>query len=97
MKGAILFLEEIGEVPYRVSRLLTHLALTGILDGLSALLIGDLGLDPEPFVPMLMERVGGPVVTGLPVGHLLGQWILPTGSRAAIDTAAGSLIFHGRA
>jgi muramoyltetrapeptide carboxypeptidase len=41
-EGVILFLEEKGEQPYRLDRMLTQLLLSGRLDHLSALVIGQL-------------------------------------------------------
>jgi muramoyltetrapeptide carboxypeptidase len=35
--GAILFLEDVGEPPYRIDRMLTQLKLAGVLDGLAGL------------------------------------------------------------
>jgi len=83
-KGRIAILEDIGERPYRLDRMLTQL-----LDGTnfrqaSGILVGDFS-DCEPpegesntpsARDVLEERLGGlgiPVYTGLPVGHIPGQ------------------------
>ena len=89
--GVILFLEEKGESPYRLDRMLTQLLLSGRLDGLSALIIGqivDCG-EIELIYNLLKERLGGlpiPVVTGLPVGHGNENISLPLGRPALLDT-----------
>ncbi len=89
--GAILFLEEKGEQPYRLDRMLTQLLLSGRLDHLSALLIGQLeGCGDEQVVyGLLRERFSDatiPVVTGLPVGHGVENISLPIGLPALLDT-----------
>jgi muramoyltetrapeptide carboxypeptidase len=89
--GTILFIEEKGESPYRLDRMLTQLLLSGRLDGLSALIIGqieDCG-EKEIVNSVLEERLGGlpiPAVTGLPVGHGNENRALPLGLPALLDT-----------
>jgi muramoyltetrapeptide carboxypeptidase len=90
-EGVVLFLEEKGESPYRLDRMLTHLLLSDRLDRLSALVIGeieDCG-EKEIINSLLEERLGGlniPVVAGLPVGHGAENISLPLGLPALLDT-----------
>jgi len=90
-EGVILFLEEKGEFPYRLDRMLTQLLLSGRLHRLSALIIGqivDCG-EIEIINSMLQERLGRltiPVVAGLPVGHGNENISLPLGLPAVLDT-----------
>ena len=90
-EGVILFLEEKGESPYRLDRMLTHLLLSDRLNRLSALVIGqieDCG-EKELIYSLLKERFRGlkiPVVTGLPVGHGVENISLPLGLPALLDT-----------
>jgi muramoyltetrapeptide carboxypeptidase len=90
-EGVILFLEEKGESPYKLDRMLTQLLLSGRLNRLSALIIGqieDCG-EMEIINSMLQERLGRltiPVVTGLPVGHGNENISLPLGLPAVLDT-----------
>jgi muramoyltetrapeptide carboxypeptidase len=90
-EGVILFLEEKGEQPYRLDRMVTQLLLSGRLDHLSALVIGQLeGCGDEQVVHgLLRERFNElpiPVVTGLPVGHGAENISLPLGLPALLDT-----------
>ncbi|HUT71878.1 MAG TPA: LD-carboxypeptidase [Desulfatiglandales bacterium] len=90
-EGVILFLEEKGEQPYRLDRMLTQLLLSGRLDHLSALVIGQIqGCGDEQVVyGLLRERfseMAVPVVTGLPVGHGVENISLPLGLPALLDT-----------
>ena len=91
LEGVILFLEEKGESPYRLDRMITQLLLSGRLNLLSALIIGqivDCG-EKDIINSLLQERLGSlsiPVVTGLPVGHGDENLSLPLGLPAILDT-----------
>ena len=90
-KNVILFLEEKGEPPYRLDRMLTQLTLSNILKQLSGLIIGqveDCG-EKDLAYNVFKERVSGldiPVITGLPVGHGSENLALPLGLPALLDT-----------
>ena len=104
LRGRVLALEETGEEVYRVDRLLTQLRLSGALDGVAAVLTGDLStparrrFPPDRSLRALLKEVflplGVPVVTGLPFGHRKGKWTLPIGGTAEVDTAAGRVRFR---
>jgi muramoyltetrapeptide carboxypeptidase len=76
-KGAVVALEDVGEAPYRVDRMLTALALGGHLSRASAIVFG--GFDrctadvDGPFVDETLDRctrsLGIPVLAGAPFGH----------------------------
>lgn len=94
--GAILFLEEVGESPYRLDRLLTQLELAGVLDAVAGIAIGGITEVPDDadVAEVLADRLGTrgiPVVTGLPFGHVDDNWTLPLGVRARLDAEAGGL------
>jgi muramoyltetrapeptide carboxypeptidase len=42
LSGAVLFLEDVNEPPYKIDRMLTHLALSGRLDRIGGMIIGHL-------------------------------------------------------
>jgi len=90
-EGMILFLEEKGESPYRLDRMLTQLLLSDRLNGLAGLVIGqmiDCG-NNEEVSSLLNERLSGlavPIVTGLPFGHGGENIALPLGLPALLDT-----------
>ena len=98
-EGAILFIEEVGEQPYRLDRMLSHLKLAGVLDAVAGIAIGGIteapGEDGDAVSrEVLHDRLGGlgvPVVTGFPFGHFDDNWTLPVGIRARLDADAGSL------
>lgn len=86
--GCILFLEEVGERPYRLDRMITQLRQSGTLAQASGLVIGELpncdepGGDPAARAVMadLLADFPGPVLIGLPSGHATGPALtLPLG------------------
>ena len=96
LKGAILFIEEKGEDPYRIDRLLTHLRLGGVLAQVAGLIAGafeECG-DRAEIDRLLLDTVSGlniPVLTGLPIGHGLINVTLPIGLPATIDSETMTL------
>lgn len=97
-RGAILFIEDVGEPLYRIDRMLTQLRLAGLLDEAVGIALGDF-TPPEPtadpalgdVLAELLEPVGVPVLAGLPFGHERENWTLPMGRRARLDADRGSL------
>ncbi len=95
-KGRILFVEEKGETVYRLDRMLTHLRLSGKLDGLSGLIAGgfeECG-DMSEIEVLLKDTLSGldiPAATGLPAGHGPENIVLPLGLTAELDTDAMTL------
>lgn len=95
LDGALLFLEDIGEAPYRVDRMLTQLRLAGVLDRVAGVLLGDfhvggtsLASEHAPMQRVLEERLAHldvPVACGLPFGHRPRSWTLPFGARAQLE------------
>ena len=101
LDGAVLFLEDVHEEVYRVDRMLTQLALAGMLAGLSGFVFGTCR-DCEPggtYGSLTLEEVlndhiaalGIPAYRGALIGHIRRQFTLPLGIEAEIDADAGSL------
>ncbi len=98
--GGILFLEDIGEQPYRVERMLCQLHMAGILRRQRAVLLGvfngyqaganDNGYDMAAVVAYARSAFGVPVYTGLPFGHCPDKWTLPVGGRCALAVRSGA-------
>ncbi|MGE4591019.1 LD-carboxypeptidase [Alcaligenes sp.] len=97
--GGILFLEDVGEAPYRVERMLTQLWHAGVLNRQMAVVLGrftayktgasDNGFDMDSVVRWLRETVKVPVVTGLPYGHVEVKVSLPVGKEVGLATEDG--------
>ncbi len=103
LSGAILFIEDLGERPYRVDRMLTHLDLAGLFSAVSAVVVGDFSSCREPEATraesptaeaVLVDRLGRlpiPVVTGGAFGHGTRNRALPYGALCELDTRTGTL------
>ncbi len=99
-RGAILLIEDVGERPYRIDRMLQQLRAAGKFDGLAAVGIGSFEgcVDeryPQPDVDTVIENalrpLGVPIVSGLPFGHVKLNYAWPMGGRATIDGTSGEL------
>lgn len=97
--GAILFLEEISEPPYRLDRMLTHLRSSASFAGVKALIGGTLhACRPHSecvarWSQLLLEAApdGVPVVAGLPFGHGARNMAFPIGAPVVVDTRRGAV------
>ncbi len=94
LDGAILFLEDVGEKPYRIDRYLTQLRLAGALDGIAGFALGrlsgcdDAGVLGADVVREVALGLGVPAVEGLPAGHEDANFALPLGARATLVAPA---------
>lgn len=101
LSGALLVLEDVGEEPYRVDRMLTQWRSSGVLRGIAGIGLGRFRWKQDDILPgdLTMEEVlrdrlgdlGVPLVGGLPVGHGRPNLALPLGQLAALDGHRGSL------
>ena len=91
--GCLLFLEEVGERPYRIDRLLTQLKFARVFERARAVVFGECPGCDEPDGSAAARGVAadalrgfpGPVVWGLPAGHTRGPALtLPLGVRARV-------------
>lgn len=99
--GAILFFEEIGEQPYAIDRALVQLRDAGKLAAAAGVAVGQLVDCSSERYPetracdvlrdVLVPAVSGPVVAGLPFGHVADNRALGVGVPAELDGAAGTL------
>ncbi|HVX96914.1 MAG TPA: LD-carboxypeptidase [Polyangia bacterium] len=101
--GAILFIEDLGERPYRIDRLVTHLDLAGVFSAVEGVVVGDFSscVEPEPTrassptaAEVLVERLGRlaiPVAIGGLFGHGTRNLALPYGCACELDAFGGTL------
>ncbi len=104
-KKAILFFEDLDEVPYRFDRMLTQLLNAGLLQQVAGIAVGINKNCKDPkaraakeyrqtLADVLKERLRPlkvPIVSGLPFGHIPYNATLPVGVRATLDAARGDL------
>ncbi len=99
--AALLLLEDVSELPYRIDRMLTQLELSGALRHAAAI-VGGIFRDCEnppgqggmPLAHVIDERLrsaGVPAVYGLGFGHVRDQLTLPLGIRARLDAGTQAL------
>ncbi len=106
-KGAILFLEEVGELPYRIDRMLNQLYQNGLLRRVSGIILGEFtncedddadGVNDFTLDDVLKHyaRISRkPVIKGVPAGHGKYNMFLPFGVHAVMnanDDGAASLV-----
>jgi muramoyltetrapeptide carboxypeptidase len=97
--GAVLFVEDVGEQPYRLDRMLTTLIVGGHLSSVSGVVIGELtdcgpgrdGRDAHAVVREVLAPLAVPIAAGLPLGHGLLNEPVVLGAPAMLDADAGVL------
>ena len=103
--GFVLLLDDVGERPYRIDRMLTQLHQSGVLSRASAVVCAEFPECDEPGADLTarsviadrLAGVTGPVLFGLPTGHTAGRPMqtLPLGVDVTVDAAAaGRLIIE---
>ena len=97
-EGKLLFLEDIGEKPYRIERMLTHLKMAGKLAGPAGVLVGDFtGCDGEgargvrEVIDDIFRGAPYPVIMGMRAGHGPDNITLPFGARMFLDGDTATL------
>jgi len=100
VEGGVLFVEDTGEHPYRVERMLWQLHHAGILGRQRALVVGaitdyalaphDAGYDLDAAIARIRAATSTPIVTGLPFGHVRDKLTLPVGGRARLVLRDGA-------
>jgi muramoyltetrapeptide carboxypeptidase len=99
VRDGILFLEDVGEHPYRIERMFTQLLHAGVIDAQAAVLLGafngfraaahDGGFGLADVVRWLRRRTRTPVIEGLPFGHGVSKLTLPHGREVGLASSRG--------
>lgn len=96
--GQLLFLEDVGEKPYRIERMLTHLKMAGKLDKLAGLVFGEFTnctgegpRDVRQIIGDFFRDAPYPVVMGMAAGHGEEHLTLPFGVKMLLDGTFGTL------
>ncbi|MFT6895482.1 MAG: muramoyltetrapeptide carboxypeptidase [Algoriphagus sp.] len=99
-KDSILFIEDIGEDPYKIDRMMSTLRLNGTLGKINGFIFGQCS-DCEPgggygslSVDQVMDDyilpLGIPAYTGAMIGHISKQFIIPVGAKVKMDASEGT-------
>ncbi len=104
LQDSILVLEDVGEAPYRIDRMLTQWRLAGLLQVVAGLGFGSFkNCEPQKDIEdsrtfqveeILKERTKDleiPIIANLPVGHIQGNAALPLGRQAILNGSKGEL------
>jgi len=100
--GAILFLEDVSEAEYRIDRMLTQLALGGVLGKLAGVVFGQCtrcsgteanysGFTLSEVLEQHFAPLGVPAFEGALIGHIANQFSIPLNIPAEIDADAGTI------
>ena len=98
-ENKILFLEDRGEAPYRIDRMLVHMALAGCFKGLSGIILGTFEEcgpieDVIKIIVEVFEKYSIPILAGLDAGHGRHNLTIPLGIEATLDADRHSLIYR---
>jgi muramoyltetrapeptide carboxypeptidase len=101
LEGAVLLLEDVGERPYRLDRMWTHLELAGVLRQVRGIALGsfthceekDADYGAADVLRELAQAAGLPCAAGFPIGHGAANEPVPLGARVRLDAGARSLTF----
>ena len=104
LRGAILFLEEVREAPYKIDGMLSHLRLSKAMAGIRGVALGDFyrcvptpGRRELPLRQVFVDHFGPlrvPVQAGIRAGHARVNLPFPLGARAVLDGRRGLLLFE---
>ena len=96
VKKGVLFLEDVGEHPYKIERMLTQLFNAGVLQNQKAIVFGqftsyklishDKGFKLKTVIDRLRSQLKIPVLTGMPFGHVPSKVLLPIGAKVDLAT-----------
>ena len=101
-KGKLLFIEDVGERPYRLDRMFVQLKQSVDLRELAGIALGVFTeCDPPDNISQTvfdvvqdhLSNLGIPVIYGLSFGHIRDQFTLPVGIEVELDTGNATMTF----
>ncbi|MCU0561792.1 MAG: LD-carboxypeptidase [Desulfobacterales bacterium] len=98
-RNRIVFLEDCGEAPYRIDRMLVHLRAAGCFEGVKGLVLGSFEAcgeraEIQALVADVFKDAPFPILAGVDAGHAEPNLTLPLGVRAVLDAGACRLTFE---
>ncbi|MBW2676591.1 MAG: LD-carboxypeptidase [Deltaproteobacteria bacterium] len=87
----IVILEDTGEAPYKIDRMLSHMRLANCFEGMAGLVLGTFSDCGEPgdfleIVKDIFDDTDIPVLAGFDIGHGPVNLTIPMGIQATLDT-----------
>jgi muramoyltetrapeptide carboxypeptidase len=99
-QDSILFIEDIGEDPYRIDRMMSTLRLNGTLAKIKGFIFGQCSdctpgggygsLSVDQVMDDYILPLGIPAYTGAMIGHVPKQFIVPMGAKVQMDASEGT-------
>lgn len=91
LSGRILMLEDVGEAPYRIDRMLTQMKLSGFFEGVAGVVAGSFDRCGDSYKTIeifndIFSEYGIPVLYGFPFGHIEPNLSFPIGVEATMDS-----------
>ena len=101
LDSAVLLLEDVGERPYRLDRLWTHLELAGVFGRISGIVLGSFthceergeSYTSQDVLRELAVATGLPCSAGFPIGHGDVNEPVPLGVQVHLDATSNRLTF----
>jgi len=98
-KNRILFLEDRGEAPYRIDRMLVHMKLAGCFRKVAGIILGSFEEcgpieDIIEIMADIFEDFPIPVLAGFEAGHGKHNLTIPLGIEATLDADKHTLFYH---
>lgn len=103
-KGKLLFIEEIGEEPYKIDRMFTQLILSNKFQEAEGIILGDFNncipekseynnsFTIDELINTMIKPLNKPIIYNLQSGHCEPMLTIPFGVNAKIDSYKGELI-----
>jgi muramoyltetrapeptide carboxypeptidase len=99
-KDAILYIEDVGEEPYRIDRMMSTLKLNGTLDAIKGFIFGQCtecdpgggygSLTVDQVLDDYVLSLKIPAYSGAMIGHVSKQFIIPNGAKVRMNSGTGS-------
>ena len=103
-KNKLVFIEEVGEKPYRIDRMLTQLLDSGFFNNVKGIILGQFvdcdsnSTDSLSLLEVLTDRLTPlkiPTIYGFSFGHIDDQCTFPIGMKAALNTSKQIVTLRG--
>ncbi len=96
--GSILLIEDTGEAPYRIDRMLSQMKMAGCFTGLAGMILGSFEKCGEMdqiyhIVRDIFSDMEIPILAGFDIGHGQPNLTIPVGVEALLNTDAGEMTY----